>query len=156
MTASLLGQLTGAHIAYLNEQCEGLGNALAQTFSFLTKKSDAQAGHNGPVFVAKQKQEKGKPIPEDAMKLQGGRVGDAGPAVNDDQYVTLGQVRAMLSCDNLINILADCIDNLEGFGQPAKPACQSIRLANPESIATGLSHTYAVEVLDEFVYVLGD
>lgn len=147
--------LTGDDIATLNNLAEGLGQRLQSTLSFLTKKGDAQAGHAGPVALAKQKRKDatGRILP--GMVAQDQRITQVAPAEDDDDVVTLRQLRAALTCVNLSNILNDCIDDMPAVGNQ-KPACRPISFSTPREISTGLSVQYAVEAQQEFVYVLGE
>lgn len=147
--------LAGEEIEALNKLSPGLGAKVHKLFSNLGNIQAAAAGHQGTVVIAKQKAKDAKGETPDAMKLQGGTIGEASPATKDDQYVTLGQVRSMLTCESLATILEDCIeDHLEAPRN--KPACASLALTNPKTIATGLTSIYGVHAQNEFVVITGD
>lgn len=149
--------LTGEDIAALNEKVnEGFGSRLQRTLSFFFKSDRAQAGHAGPVVIAKQTKKDAAGNVHPAMKLQDQILAEVAPGKADTDAVNVGQLRAALTCLNLTNILADCIDDMEGFGEQSKPVCRSIELTNPVEVSTGLTSLYAVEVWNGFVYVLGE
>lgn len=147
--------LSGKEIEALNGLEPGLGAKVHRLLTTLGNVQGAQAGHQGTVVIAEQKPTDATGTQPDSMQLQGGKIGDASPAERDDQYVTLGQMRSYLTCENLAGILADCIeDEIDLTGQ-GKPACSPTGLGHPKSIDTGLTTHFAVEVQNEFVYVLG-
>lgn len=140
--------LSGSEITALDDLIPGLGRKLHKLISNLGNIQAAQAGHSGTVVLAEQKARDAKGEKPDAMKLQGGRVGDASPALRDDQYVTLGQVRGLLA-EQDPEALLDQIPT-------QKPACRPIGFLGAHQINTGLTNQYGTEVLNEIVYVIGD
>ncbi len=102
--------LSGEEIAALNAVSDGLGLKLHRLISTLGNIQAAQAGHAGPVLIAHQTKKDPQGKTPDAIRLQGGTIGDASPATKDDQYVTLAQIRQLLLCENLAKILSECVD----------------------------------------------
>lgn len=143
--------LSGKEIEVLNGLEPGLGSKIHRLFSTLGNIQSAQAGHQGTVVLAEQKPKTPQGETPNAMELQGGRVGDASPAIKDDQYVTLGQVRAMLQdCDEIADCLEDRLDDRQ-----VQSACVGLHFTHEKTMETGFDTQFAVEVLNENVYVLG-
>lgn len=147
--------LSGKQIEALNNLEPGLGSKIHKLFSNLGNIQAAQSGYSGPVVIAEQKPKTPQGDKPDSMQLQGGRIGQAAPAIRGDQYVTLDQVRAMFNCEYLAGILEDCIDDHLDT-EPPKPSCAPINLSNLKSLETELVEIYAVHVQNEFVVVTGN
>lgn len=104
-----IGMLTGSLIDELNELKPGLGTRLAQEVNqrivLINNHLDAQAGHRGPVKIAKQKGAKAV-----AMQLQDDRVSGVAWAKDDADAVPYSQFRSQFTCDWFIQMAEDCLD----------------------------------------------
>jgi hypothetical protein len=151
--------LSGEEIAKLNETFPGLGNKLHRILSLLGTGISAQAGHKGVVGIRAQKGTDSRGRPKPSMDLQGGRISDMGDALDNQDAVTLKQIRRLIDPENLKQLLSK-VDPSE-IGTQGPPgaaggnACTAYELRDRRKATTGLSDAHSVHVLNEFVYVFG-
>lgn len=138
--------LTGNEIKALNDLSTGLGHKLHRLFSSLGSSVAAQSGHKGGVGIVKQKAKDTKGVVEAALTLQEDRVAGLADPIEDLDAVNLRTLRRMLP---------DATETGSTEGDALKEVCRPTTLSNMKTAATEMTEIYVVEVLNEFVYVLG-
>ncbi len=152
--------LSGEEIAALNEVKPGLGSKLHRLLSAHGQSLSAQAGHKGPIGVVKQTKIDGGNVAPGII-LDGNRISGGAPAVEDNDFVTLKQVRAMLECDSLARTLEGCAGDAELGTLDLDPdagggsGCQEMAIGHSKSFDTGMTACHTVVALNEHVYVTG-
>lgn len=137
------------HIEALNGVSPGLGHLLQSLFTQHGNLQAAQAGHKGPVAIAKQTGKDARKIADPGLVLSMDRIAGVDFAKDNNDAVPLAQVRA------LIKDATDGI-NERGASPPQKPFCQSPILGHPITQITGCTAIYATRTLLEFTYVAGE
>jgi hypothetical protein len=157
----------------------------SKRFEGLNKGHQANAGAMGPVEIAPQTGKDPSGNPDAALQLVSGGRASGGAAIHDNEFVTLGQLRAATTCQNLVNILNNCsgyltADDLPGGGGTQPPgatggnnttksgggkdgkdgsgACSQTQgtFTAPINLnATPFTAIYAVQVGEEYTYAAG-
>lgn len=139
--------LQGTEIAKLNELSPGLGNKLHRMFSGLGNVQSAQAGHKGSVGIKKQKRINPQGITDAAIVLERDRIAGVDDPIDDLDAVNLRTLRRLRQ---------ELVEDDPQAGSKQKEACRPVALSNMKTIETGMTATYAVEVLNELAYVAGE
>lgn len=157
----------------------------SKRFNSLNKLHQANAGAMGPVEIAPQTGKDPSGNSDAALQLVNGGRASGGPAIHDNEFVTLAQLKAATTCQNLVNILANCAgyltaDDLPGGGGTTPPgatggnnttkkggggdgkdtsgACSQTTgtLTAPINLnAAPFTAIYAVQVGEEYTYAAG-
>lgn len=136
-------------IEWLNSQNPGMGQRLNTVLTHLGNVLGAAAGHRGTVVLKKQKGKDTKGVVDATLDASEGRIENVEDPVKDLDAVNLRTLRRYLLQEEDNRLDAEEIKR-------DKPACRATALTNPKRIQTGLEVLYAVEVLNEHVYVLGE
>ncbi len=140
--------LSGEEIAKLNELAPGLGSKLHRMFAGLGSGLAAQAGHKGGVGIVKQKAKDLKGVITPALTLDEDRIAGIADPVNDLDAVNLRTLRRLTVQPEEEALPLDS-------NKAQKDVCRPIGLSNMKTVAVGMDVIYAVEVWNEYTYVLG-
>lgn len=151
--------LSGDEIAALNEVTPGLGNKMHRLLSALGAGLAAQAGHKGTVGIKLPKKKDARGNVEPGLRMDGGRISDLGDPVEGQDAVPLKLIRRLIDPANLTELLSQVDPSVIGTpGEPGETGiagCTPWALRDRRKVTTGLSDVHSVQVLNEFVYVLG-
>jgi hypothetical protein len=139
--------LQGDEIARLNELSPGLGNKLHRMFSGLGSLISAQAGHKGTVAIKKQSSKNSQGIVDAALTMQEDRIAGVDDPIDDLDAVNLRTLRRSLPVIEQVLPTPD-----KALKQVSRP----IGMTNMKTVATDMTATYASDVLNEHLYVVGE
>jgi len=137
------------HIGALNDLAPGLGNAVSQALTSLANVQAAHAGLKGTPVLAEQKRKDPRGKTALAMDYNGGRSGNAAPAIDGTDHPILSQVR---------QLIADDVNNQEEpkIPDPQKSVCQETAFGHLRTVNSGFNNVHCVEVMGPYVFVAGE
>ncbi|MGA9769183.1 MAG: hypothetical protein WBV94_09090 [Blastocatellia bacterium] len=141
----------------LPPELRSIFTTLNERLKVLSELHESTAGLRGPVGIAKQAGKDLRGVDMPGLTLEGNRAANAADPIDEQDLVTLGYLKRLLTCKNITRILEGCDD--EGIFDDeleSESACSPIGISNKKATNTGLTNIHAVQVLNEFIYVLGD
>jgi hypothetical protein len=104
-------ELTADHVRELEKMSPGLGEALNSRLKGIAEHLEATSGLRGPINFARQSTRDERGVEHLGVRMEGGRIGNAGDPIDPQDYVTKAYLERFFTCSRFEDLFDDCIED---------------------------------------------